>query len=127
MQGVALGCGDKGALVGQAFLPVTEVGQAFLPVIESVSGGHSCPPERIRVCSGGGNATTRRLDGRQECLPHQMLSRPPGNKLPRRPLVSQPQLGILFAPSCEGKKSTEIANVSEVTVEANGADQCGLL
>ena len=38
--------------------------QTFVSAIESVSGGHSCPPERIRVCS---NATTRSLDGRQEC------------------------------------------------------------
>ncbi len=40
----------------QAFLSVLRVGQAFLPAIEFVSGGHSCPPERIRIRSEGKNA-----------------------------------------------------------------------
>src|SRR5258708_11956670 len=29
------------------------VGRTFLSVVESVSGGHSCPSEPIRVCSAG--------------------------------------------------------------------------
>src|SRR6266478_2338662 len=36
-----------------------------------------CSPEQLRVRSGSKNATTPRLDGRQECLPHRKLRFPP--------------------------------------------------
>src|SRR5204863_6174962 len=61
------------------------VGQTFLSVIGSASGGHSCPPELIRVRSAGRNAGTRGLGDRQECLSHQ--------DAPPRPLPGVPGRG----------------------------------
>ncbi len=55
--------------VVQAFLPVSRVGQALLPVIEFVSGGHSCPPERIRIRSEGKNAPARGFETHKNVCP----------------------------------------------------------
>src|SRR5665213_1626121 len=49
-------------------------GGADIPVCrESVSGGHSCPPEPIRIRSAGRECPALADSGRQECLPHQTL------------------------------------------------------
>src|SRR5579862_6330985 len=65
------------------------------------------PPERIRVCSGGKDATTRRLDDRQECLPHQdtclpRLSSIPlasfsasSHSIPKKYAVKLPRSGVI--------------------------------
>src|SRR5579864_8184385 len=46
-------------------------GAGILACLESVSGGHSCPPEPIRIRSAGRECPALADSGRQECLPHQ--------------------------------------------------------
>src|SRR5579864_6434278 len=51
-------------------------GAGILACLELVSGGHSCPPEPIRIRSAGQECPTLADSGRQECPPHQIRVSP---------------------------------------------------